>query len=92
MVASAAPGSAGLAIAIGLHGGDPLRPAPPGWRSPSGCMVATAAPGSAGLAIAIGLHGGDPLRPAPPGWRSPSGCMVATRCARLRRAGDRHER
>src|SRR6185312_4028860 len=52
-------------------GGDPLRPAPPRWRSPPARWWRPAAPGSAALAIATGP-------------------MVATRCARLRRAGDRH--
>ncbi|WP_057288419.1 hypothetical protein, partial [Mycobacterium tuberculosis] len=49
-----------------------------------------AARGCAALAIATGFDGGDPLRAAAPRLRSPRGLMVATRCARLRRACDRH--
>ena len=37
----AAPGSAGACDRSGHDGGDPLRPALPGWRSPSGTTVAT---------------------------------------------------
>jgi hypothetical protein len=36
-------------------GGDPLRPAPPRWRSPLGTWRRPAAPGSAALAIAATL-------------------------------------
>src|SRR6185437_17054527 len=61
------------------HGGFVARPVL--WWRP-------AAPGYAALAIATS-YGGGPLRPATPRWRSPRP-MVAARCARLRRAGDRH--
>ncbi|XTL00599.1 hypothetical protein ACQKB0_15535 [Mycobacterium tuberculosis] len=42
------------------------------------------------LAIATGSDGGDPLRAAAPRLAIATGSMVATRCARLRRACDRH--
>ncbi|EUA03927.1 hypothetical protein I547_0025 [Mycobacterium kansasii 824] len=67
----AAPRFAGLAIAAGLIGVDPPRPASRAcdrrwidWRRP-------AAPRFAGLAIAAGLIGVDPPRPASRGLRSP---------------------
>ncbi|OBE92377.1 hypothetical protein [Mycobacterium sp. 852002-10029_SCH5224772] len=58
------------------------RPAAPGYAA---LAIAAAAP-----AIVTDVDGGDPLRPASPRWRSPLTSMVATRCARRRRAGDRH--
>ena len=45
---------------------DPLRPAPPRWRSPG-----SHGGDSPRWSIAAGHIGGDPLRPAPPRWRSP---------------------